>query len=88
MKHTIQKAITIKKVQEEWLMEHPEVNLSQIAQVGIDRHKEIFESSLAQKENQGLRERIAKIMETVNHQSEFILKKGLSDEYLRERGVI
>jgi len=91
---TKQHSITLKVQQSEWLDEHPEVSLSQIAQVGVDRQKELFESSLQFKENKALRERIAKMAETIQLMANFHIFKGLSDEYFHysedkiERGEI
>ena len=91
--NSVRKSITINQPQEDWLEEHPEVNLSQIAQVGIDRQKELFESSLQFKENKALRARIELLAKVISNQSKFIQKMELSDLYLGyveevERGKI
>ena len=94
MINSVKRTITVTKQHFEWLEEHPEVSLSKIAQVGIDRQKEIFESSLQFKENKALRERIEKLGQTMQSMANFHIFKGLSDEYFHysedkiERGEI
>jgi len=90
MRRSILKSVTIKKHHQEWLDEHPEIGLSQIVQVGIERQREIFEAGMQHKENKLLRERIEKIMQVLERQREFIEERGLLNEFLEkeERQVV
>lgn len=76
-------SVSLSEAQSAWLDENPEVSLSQIAQIGVDRHKEIQETSGYFKQNKELYQRIEKIMEVVQRQRDFMEKHGLIEEFIK-----
>jgi hypothetical protein len=74
--------ITITKEQEEFLNDNSDISLSAITQSAISERMEMMKISIASlKEAQ---RKIENWMKIVDKMREFITKKGLFDEYLKE----
>jgi len=77
------RSVSITDAQNQFLIENPQLSLSNICQEGINQAI-IFENSQATtKENDSLRKRIEMILVELKDRIEFIEKKGLMDEYLK-----
>ena len=76
--------ITITKEQEEFLLDHPDLKLSKIAQKGIEELIQNYNISTT--EIKDMQKKITNWQNIANKQRDFIERKGLMDDMLKEDG--
>jgi len=78
------RTISLPEDLDKWLDENEHIILSKIVQEVLRHQIELQNQSVQYGENKGLRERLNAVMSQLQKRVEFIEKKGLMDEYLKE----
>jgi len=78
------RTISLPEDLDEWIEENPHIILSQIVQETLRHQRELQNQSAQYGENKAIRERLEAVMNQLKKRVDFIEKKGLTDEYLKE----